>query len=328
MRSQRFIQSHRVLAFALGVSALAGNACSNAGEGESKNAYPFIAQEAGNSPDHYICAGLAGAVECLGEGTEIEGLESSEALAARLWDELAGPDEDGGLKYFTHLGLRDGTEVPVCSKAAIEEIGLLIQEKCESAAKKIWQKEMSHPDPRTPKGRSLLKNRQEYSELVYGKHLDKITNEDQLRELINEDEDGVVAVGAWGQRFFYEGVPLNIVERKNLQVDPRTGDYPATVTSAHSFLITYDENQDQLFVYDSDDPDGKWPMCVEGKGFCPVAGRARHQCNGFRITWRIDDHMGHGPTHQTYCNILPLKDFLRRLRSLADGDEDDRDDGS
>ena len=77
-------------------------------------------------------------------------------------------------------------------------------------------------------------------------------------------------------------------------------------------------HSNEFYAYDSDDPDGKWLVTVEGNGICPVREWRIHSCEGFRIHWRIEDHLGNGPTRQTYCNVRPLKKKLRHIRQLIE----------
>ncbi len=226
-------------------------------EGDAAEKYPFIAQQAGNDPDHYFCAGLAGSIECLEEGMQVEGVESAEDLAGRLWNRLTGLDNEP-LVYRRHVRLRDGTEVPVCSKAALEEIGVLVQDEYAHTVKtKLWQEQAGQPDPQTPDGRALLETRQKYLNLLYKKQENQITSRQELRDLLREDSDGLVALTGRGRRSFHNGAPRKVAAKRQLKIDPKTGKYPSLVPSNHAFLVVYDEDEKQFYVYDSDDADGK-----------------------------------------------------------------------
>jgi len=303
---------HYFLTFVVAFPILVASSHARAEEGGGEVEYPFVAQKARNSLDRFMCAGLAGGIECLEEGTEVEGVESSEDLAGRLWNELSDSDyEDDEFVYYSHLRLRDAATVPVCSKAAMEEIGFLIQEEYSHTVRtKLWQVQVEYPDPNTPEGRVLLETRQKYLDLRDKEQDNQITNEADLKDLCNdEDEDGLVALSGRGQRFFENGPPPKLIDKYKLKIDPLTGKYPAAVPSLHAFLLTYDEVDNLFYVYDSDDPDGKWPVTVQGSG------------NRFMIHWRIDDHMGNGPSQQMYYDVRPLDQLIRDTRDIVEGDD-------
>jgi hypothetical protein len=292
----------------IGLSALFANSNELGQDGDGEK-YPFVAQEVGNSFRHNMCLGLAGAIECLEQGTEVQGVESSVDLAARVYKELT--ESDNEFVYKSTLLLRNESKVPICSKAALDELGFLIQDEYVNTVKtKLLHEQVDNPDPDTPEGRAVLESRKKYVDLLQQSR-NKITSKKELKDLFTVgQEDGLVALAAWGVRFFEKGPPQTIIDKHQLQIDPATGAYP-WVPSAHSFLLTYDEEEDQIYVFDSDDPDGKWPVTVEGYG------------SSLRIRWRIDDHMGNGPSHQSYDNVQLLATFLADLSDIVDGDNSD-----
>ena len=260
--------------------------------------YRFVAQKVPNTLGRYLCVGLAGCIESLEEGTEVEGVEPSRDLADRLWSKLTDSKEK--VVYRKHLRLRDGTKVSICSRAAIEELGLLIQERYEQTVNRLWQVGVK-PDPNTTEGRVLLKTRQEYLDCFDN----QVASKQELKNLINDDEDGLVALAGRGHRYFESGPPHKLIDKYNLKVDPKTGRYPA-VPSRHAFLLTYDQDEDLFYVYDSDDPDRKWLVFVNGNE------------DRFVIDWQIDDHMGNGPSRQFYFNVRPLARLLADVRDIAE----------
>lgn len=296
-----FCRVHRWLACAFACFITLTMAHSRAEEHKGSQQFRFVAQKAGNSFDHYICLGLAGGIECLEEGTEIEGVESSEKLASRLWKELTHPVDDA-FAYCRNLRLRDGTEVPTCSKAAIEEIGNLIQEKFEHTVKTRLWKVGVEPDPNSPEGRVLLETRQKYVDLQYR---NAVSSDLALKALFKNDNDGLIALSGWGTRYFVNGPPQRLVDKYHLKIDPKTGKYPA-VRSNHAFLVQHNEDDDAFYVYDSDDPDRRWLLVIDGTG------------DRFVISWQIHDHMGNGPSHQFYYHVKPLDEYLGEIRDIVD----------
>jgi len=128
----------------------------------AKSIYPFVGQSAENTSERYICLGLAGSIACLEESTEVEGVESSEDLASRIWSYLTDPKvRDEEFKYHSETQLLNGMVTRSCSKAAIHEIGLLVQKKYGHLRDiRLWVKEVRDPDPLTFEGRVILEKRQ------------------------------------------------------------------------------------------------------------------------------------------------------------------------
>jgi hypothetical protein len=263
--------------------------------------YRFVAQETSNSFDRYLCVGLAGAIECLEDGISVEGIETSTDMADRLWNKLTGATNEEFV-YREYLQLRDGARTPICSKTAIKEIGLLIQEKYEQTVNELWQVGVE-PDPNTTEGRLLLQKRKNYSDGCKN----KLTSERALKDLLGGDKDGLMAFSGRGHRYFTHGPPQKLIDKYNLKIDPRTGRY-APVPSWHAFLLTYDQDEGLLYVYDSDDPDRKWLVSVKDNE------------NRFLIEWQIDDHLGNGPSRQSYFEASPLTEWLADVRDIAEGD--------
>ena len=101
----------------------------NAEKGSVGTEYVFTGQQACNSRDRNMCFGLASCIECLEDGTEKEGMESSASLAARIWSEFSDPNENREFEYFRQLQLQDNERVPIRSKAALEEVGAKVEIK-------------------------------------------------------------------------------------------------------------------------------------------------------------------------------------------------------
>ncbi len=271
--------------------------------------YPFVAQQAGNRFDSYICAGLACSIESLEEGTAVEGVETAVELVFRLWRHVTDSNtEERKLVYHSSLRLRDGSTVPICSKSAIEEIGFLLQQEYKRLVNdKLWQVGLD-ADPLTPDGSTLLETRQKYLDIIETGQDYSITSLDSLKRLFNDsnDKDGLIALSGRGHRFFEKGTPQKVLDDHKLSIEPGSKGRSLWVPSNHAFLITHDKNRDRFFVYDPDDPDGKWPLTADGEGAT------------FRMRWRIDDHMGNGPSHQAYADVRPLGVFLRDIRAIAE----------
>ncbi|MEQ1826516.1 MAG: hypothetical protein ABL921_11250 [Pirellula sp.] len=276
---------------------------------EGTKGYSFVSQEAENGIDDKKCFGLASGIECLEEGTEVEGVESSDELASRVWRKLTDSDDHREFLYRREIKLRNSMIVPVCSKTAIEEIGQLIQEKYKHlVSTQLWQDQID-PDPNTRDGRILLETREKYLEIFDIRHPNKISSEKQLKELFAKDKDGLVALTASGERIYEKGPPQEVIDRLKLKIDPVTNQYPLAVPSNHAFLLTYIKEKDCFFVYDSNDPRDKWQVTTGGSG------------DRFNISWRLNDHLGRGPTDQTYYNIRPLDEILRSIKNIVTGDE-------
>lgn len=266
---------------------------------EDAREYPFVRLNCGNQNDRMVCFGLAGLIAGLEEATEIDGETSVEKLAKRIWMNLRDPEEI--LSYSRYTRLRDGMRVPTCSKSAVRELALLLQAKYEHLVNdELWQTGVE-PDPDTATGRVLLETRQKY----LARYEDRITSKRELKALIENDKDGLVALAGRGERRFQDGPPQKLIDKYSLTIDPQTQSYPA-VPSHHAFLVTYNKDDDSFYVYDSDDPDRKWEALVHGSG------------DQFMLDWYIQDHMGNGPSHQTYFDLKPLRHLVSYVGRIVD----------
>lgn len=260
--------------------------------------YPFVKLDVSNQREKNMCLGIAVAISYLEEAMETDDVDISvKELADQIWADLRGSTPSSSYPRFTLL--QDGTRVRTCSQVAIRELAILLQEYYEQFVDtELWQVGVT-PDPETDAGRSLLQLRDKYLDC----YRDGITSKDQLRTLIKNDTDGLVAIAGRGLRSFKNRPPQELIDKYNLTIDPISKAYPA-VPSLHAFLVTYDEQDDSFFVYDSDDPDRKWLALDSGSG------------KYFTLDWYIHDHMGNGPTHQTYHELKPIPELFEYFRRI------------
>ena len=273
----------------------------------AQSKYEFVVQRAENSFDHYRCAGLAGAIECLEEGVLVEGVESSGVLAGRILTRISrNTDKLAQFEYHRDIRLSTGKLAPIRSKTAIEEIGSLVQEMLMKRIDGVLQNG-ADLEIGSAKAHALLQTRKKYSELFYVAQTYTVRSEMSLRKTLSQDKDDLIAFCGTGYRFFESGTPEKVKGQLKLRGYYEEVNNP-WVRSNHAFLLNCVEGEDRLYVYDSDDPKTRWPVTIEGEG------------RSFRISWRIDDHMGNGPSQQVYYNIQPLEKFVQSVISIVQVD--------
>lgn len=268
--------------------------------------YEFAIQGAENGLRRKKCLGLSIGIECLEEGKEVAGVDSSVELANRIWSRFTKPQEQSEFTFRRELTLQNGIKVPICSKSAIEEIGQLIQEKYEHlVSNELWQDSIENPDPNTPEGRRLLEVRQKYLDIFEANRRNRISSAEQLKEAVVDDKDGLVAISALGVRVFDNASADEEIDEFESSRFDGSIDHPRGRPSSHAFLLCYVREKDCFFVYDSNAPRKKHPVTLNASG------------EKFSIAWQLENHLGRGPSYQIYHDVWRLDMVLKELKSIV-----------
>lgn len=267
-------------------------------DGSRGRKFPFVEIQAENQRERHICLGLAATVSSLEEGIEFYGEMAVADLADEIWKKLHDPKYD--LRYPRVTVLGDRTRVMTCSTAAIQVLAFLIQTRFTQMANRLWQGEVK-PDPNTNDGKALLRTRRKYLAC----YEERIIGLQELKSLIKNDSDGLVAIVGRGVRQFQDFPEHKKAKDNNESENPRAKSF-YTSESNHAFLITFDTDDEAFYVFDSDDPDRKWLAYVHNDG------------ENFMLTWSIADHMGNGPSTQTYFQFRPLPDYLMYMQRIKE----------